>query len=66
MFFWFYGNVLKLLMAADGKQELLQMIWVFPKIGVFPPKSSHLFIGFSIIFTIHFGGFPIIFGLTPI
>ena len=28
--------------------------WVFPKIGVFPPKSSIL-IGFSIIFTIHFG-----------
>ena len=23
----------------------------------FPPKSSHLFIGFSIIFTFHFGGF---------
>ena len=22
------------------------------------PKSSHLFIGFSIIFTIHFGGLP--------
>ena len=30
------------------------MIWVFPKIGVKPPKSSIL-IGFSIIFTIHFG-----------
>ena len=28
--------------------------WVFPKIGGFPPKSSIL-IGFSIIFTIHFG-----------
>ena len=26
-----------------------------------PPKSSIL-IGFSIIFTIHFGGFPLIFG----
>ena len=29
-------------------------IWVFPKIVGFPPKSSIL-IGFSIIFTIHFG-----------
>ena len=29
-----------------------------------PPKSSIL-IGFSIIFTIHFGGFPPIFGSTP-
>ncbi len=28
------------------------------------PKSSIL-IGFSLIFTIHFGGFPPIFGLTP-
>ncbi len=28
--------------------------WVFPKIGGKPPKSSIL-IGFSIIFTIHFG-----------
>ena len=37
--------------------------WVFPKIGAFPPKSSIL-IGFSIVFTIHFGGFPPIFGNT--
>ena len=29
-------------------------IWMFPKIVGFPPKSSIL-IGFSIIFTIHFG-----------
>ena len=29
-------------------------IWMFPKIVGFPPKSS-IFIGFSIIFTIHFG-----------
>ena len=34
---------------------------MFPEIGGFPPKSSIL-IGFSIIFTIHFGGFPTIFG----
>ena len=30
------------------------LIWMFPKIVGFPPKSSIL-IGFSIIFTIHFG-----------
>ena len=29
--------------------------WMFPKVVGFPPKSSIL-IGFSIIFTIHFGG----------
>ena len=34
------------------------------KIGGFPPKSSIL-IGFSIIFTIHFGGFPPIFWKHP-
>ena len=51
--------------------------WVddFPKLPVWwdmdvsknngTPKSSIL-IGFSIIFTIHFGGFPPIFGSTPI
>ena len=40
------------------------MIWVFPKImGI--PKSSIL-IGFSIIFTIHFGVKPPIFGNTHI
>ena len=36
---------------------------VFPKVGVKPPKSSIL-IGFSITFTIHFGGFTPIFGKT--
>ena len=35
---------------------------VEPKIGVFTPQIIHLFIGFSIIFTIHFGGFTPIFG----
>ena len=30
------------------------------------PQIIHLFIGFSIIFTIHFGGFPPIFGNTHI
>ena len=32
----------------------VETIWVFPKMVGFPPKSSIL-IGFSIIFTIHFG-----------
>ena len=32
--------------------------------GVYPPQIIHLFIGFFIIFTIHFGGFPPIFGNT--
>ncbi len=32
-----------------------KFVWVFPKIVVFPPKSSML-IRFSIIFTIHFRG----------
>ena len=47
-------------------------IWVFPKVPKIwenPPKSSHLFIGFSrtIINFIHFGGFrTLIFGSTPI
>ena len=36
-------------------------MWMFPKIVGFPPKSSIL-IGFSIIFTIHFGGNTPIFG----
>ena len=38
---------------------------MFPKIGGFPPKSSTL-MGFSIIFTIHFGGNTPIFGNTHI
>ena len=38
---------------------------VVPKIVEFPPKSSIL-IGFSLIFTIHFGGKPPIFGNTHI
>jgi len=29
------------------------------------PQIIHLFIGFSIIFTIHFGCFPLFFGSTP-
>ena len=38
---------------------------MFPEIVGFPPKSSIL-MGFSIIFTIHFGGNTPIFGSTPI
>ena len=30
-------------------------IWVFPKMVGFSPQIIHLFIGISIIFTIHFG-----------
>ena len=41
----------------------LEDIRVFPKIVGFTPKSSIL-MGFSIIFTIHFGCFPTIFGNT--
>ena len=38
---------------------------VEPKIGGGKtPQIIHLLIGFSIIFTIHFGGFPTIFGNT--
>ena len=41
-------------------------IWVFPKIGVYTPKSSHSNRGKSLIFTIHFGGNTPIFGNTHI
>ena len=52
--------------CGDSYHYIVPMcIWVFPKMVGFPPKSSNL-IGFSIIFTIHFGGFPPIFGSTPI
>ena len=46
--------------SLDGK---IGLIWMFPKIVGFPPKSSIL-IGFSIIFAIHFGGSPLFFGNT--
>ena len=39
-------------------------MWIFPKIVGVPPKSSIL-IGFSTIFTIHFG-VPLVFGNTHI
>ena len=34
------------------------------KIGVFTPPNHPILIGFSMIFTIHFGGKPAIFGNT--
>jgi len=45
--------------------QVMVSIWVFPKIvGKFPPNHPSL-IGISIIFTIHFGGFPPIFWKQP-
>ena len=44
--------------ALRNRSVAFDLIWVFPKIVGFPPKSSIL-IGFSIIFTIHFGGITI-------
>ena len=43
-----------------------QSTWMFLKIGVVKPPKSSILIGFSIIFTIHFGFFPPIFGNTHI
>ena len=48
----------------NGGQTPWDGIWVFPKIMV--PPNHPILIGFSIIFTIHFGGFPPIFGNTHI
>ena len=44
--------------SVSGRVFLIKKtsIWVFPKIRVGNPQIIHLFIGFSIIFTIHFGG----------
>ena len=41
-------------------------VGVEPKIGVKTTQIIHLFIGFSMIFTIHFGGFAPIFGNTHV
>ena len=49
MFYWPFGEKL-----LAGVFFFVPLIWVFPKIVGFPRKSSNL-IGFSIIFTIHFG-----------
>ena len=51
------GTVLNVVPGPEFRET---SIWVFPKIGVFPPKSSIL-IGCSLIFAIHFG-VPPIFG----
>ena len=39
---------------APAKNRTQTNMWMFPKLGVVPRKSSIL-IGFSFIFTIHFG-----------
>ena len=44
--------------AIGGSIGSVANMGVEPKIGGKPPQIIHLFIGFSIIFTIHFGGFP--------
>ena len=56
--------VLSTLIVPGGM--FLNNMGVEPKIGgKFTPQIIHLFIGFgTIIFTIHFGGFPPIFGNT--
>ncbi len=53
------------LIASQKKWYLsyLNYIWVFPKIVVFPPKSSICSKGVPLFFTIHFGG-TTIFGNT--
>ena len=45
----------KLHLLRDYSYPIGSDIWVFPKIWE-KPQIIHLFIGFSIIFTIHFGG----------
>ena len=50
---------------VDLKKMLVRICFGFENSG-FPPQIIHFFIGFSISFTIHFGGFPPIFGSTPI
>ena len=42
----------------------LESFGCFRKWWVFPPQHHPILIGFSIIFTIHFGGVPTIFGNT--
>ena len=50
--------------AATNQKNILKIFtWVFPKIGVGPQIIN--FNRVSIIFTIHFGCFPQIFGSTP-
>ena len=41
--------------TVGHKSFAVLFMWVFPKIGVFTPQIIHLFIGFSLMFTIHSG-----------
>ena len=50
---------------VDLKKMLVRICFGFENSG-FSPQIIHGLIGFSIVFTIHFGGFPPIFGSTPI
>ena len=61
MYGWHAGFLVGLLRIQSGEKRRNDMGGL-PKIGVFTPQIIHLFIGFSIIFAIHFGGFPPIFG----
>ena len=68
----FEGDQLTAILLSMRKiaPKTVVIIWMFPKIGgVFSPKSSHLFIGFSgfpLFSPSILGGFPPIFGSTPI
>ena len=67
-----YGMIFEIFSHPSSKapfaiRSRYMSIWMFPKIGFFNPPN-HPFVHrvwFSIIFTIHFGGFGIL-GLTPI
>ena len=50
----FQTNEIRWIKVGTWRIWAVETIWVFPKMVGFPPKSSIL-IGFSIIFTIHFG-----------
>ena len=56
------NNFCKLDKDPEDCVWILGTIWEFPKIMV--PPNHPILIGCSIIFTIHFGGFPPIFGNT--
>ena len=45
--------------ALSGAIAVARMIWVLNQNNGKTPQIIHLFIGFSIIFTIHFGVFPL-------
>ena len=63
-----HGNAKKNIWCAHGNKDWFISGWYMggpPKIGDFTPQIIHLFIGFSLIKFIHFGG-TIIFGNTHI